>query len=912
MHKRILIVCFLVSGAAGLVYQISWIRILSLVFGNTVYAVSMVVAAFLAGLAIGSFLWGKRADSINNPLDAYIKLEALIAISAVLVTFGIYAIDDIIVAAMNIDTVASGGWLFLRFILIFVILVIPTALMGGTTPLMAKVYVKSFDSLGLGVGSLYAANTYGAMAGAFFSGFLLVPLLGLKATIAVAVFLNLGVAVVLKAVNPKITAEEVTVKTKKSTPRKKKKKAVFDEERKSERKQASLGVAFLLILLSGFCVLAYEIIWTRAFVVSFKSTVYLFGNLLTVFLLGMALGSHFFSKWLDKAGDPLRLFGLAQVGIGVFGILSAVFFIYADGIALSLGSMFGQMSWAKDVIVMFVIMLGVFLAPTFLMGLGYPIICRAATRSLEFLGRDVGAVYAVGTAGGIGGSLVAGFMLLPLIGLQKSLFVISALSLGTGYIALLNASSRKGIGWVFPASAAFALMAFVTFTILGINIGLGTRTGEEIVFAKEGIMGTVRVTRKGENGPLTLMVNNYQLATSGDVAVRFGHIPLLLKPDAKEVLLISLGSGITAGSVSGHQVDSIESVEIVPTLLDVQPLFEKDNHKVIADRRFKLTFWDGRHYVRVAKKKYDLVISDLFQPDSAGVGNLYSLEHFQNVKEKLKEGGAMAQWLPLYQLSPENLKIIMKTFAQAFENVTVWYGDINSRLPTLMLFGSQSGIKIDPARLAEALEQDTVKEDMIEHLDPLSFLSFFVMGREGVIAFTEGSPINTDNSPVIEYSAPRNIWNRNEDAVTNFEMLISVREKPSAVVMGAESDADFKNALDRYFNARTFILRAKVDHARRNYVKELKAYQEAARYAPGDPYLGFALFDLGYLYYVRRDFRMASEILGWSKKLNPNLLESYFYLAKSFEQMGRKEEAHSAMRELALLRPDIAEKLLAR
>ncbi|MFQ5430974.1 MAG: fused MFS/spermidine synthase [Nitrospinota bacterium] len=918
---RTYILCFFLSGAAGLIYQIAWIRILSLVFGNTLYAVSMVVAAFLSGLAIGSHFWGKRADVCKDPFKTYVNLEILIAVSSACVTFLIYILDDWFVSVMTVESIGSGSWQFIRYVLLFVLLLAPTSFMGGTLPMMSKFFIRSFETIGRGVGTLYAANTYGGMAGCFLSGLAMVPFLGVKGTVEAAIFINLFVAALLSVTGSLGGVEDnanMSERPQKSFPKqkkRKKKKAVLNPQQGSDGRAAykiSFALALLLITISGFNALIYEVLWTRAFIVFFKSTVYLFSNLLTVFLFGIALGSHLATRILDKHGDPVKLFGIAQVGIGLFGILSIIFFMYSKELAISLGTMFGGMDWTNDILVMLILMLLAFLVPTVLIGLSFPLICRVVADSLGSIGRKVGVVYAAGTAGGIIGSLAAGFLMIPLLGLQKGLFIVSFFALINGYIALFNAASRKGTLWVLPASAGFAIVAFIGFEISGTDIGLGSKTVGKLVFAREGVMGTVKVVEKGSRSDLTLMVNNYQLATSGDVAVRFGHIPLVLKPDAEDVLLISLGSGITAGSIGAHPVKRIENVEIVPTLLDVQPLFARDNKNIVSDKRFHLTFWDGRHYVRVTKRKYDMVISDLYQPDSAGVGSLYTLEHFLNVKAKLKKGGAMAQWLPLYQLSPDNLKVIMRTFAHAFEHVIVWAGDINPEAPTLMLFGSSDPFYIQPEKFAKSLELETVKTDLIDHADPLSFLSFYIMDRDGVMRFTEGSPINTDDRPVIEYSAPRHLWHRRENALINFASLIGVRRNISALLPRAGADKELVDSLKRYFKGRTEILIGKVENFRRNYHSELKHYQEAAKYVPSDPYLSMAVFDLGYMYFKGRDYNKSAEILKWAKKINPDLLEAHFYLAKSYERMGKKEDAIQVLTELARLRPDIADQLIAR
>ena len=361
----------------------------------------------------------------------------------------------------------------------------------------------------------------------------------------------------------------------------------------------------MLAGLSGFCALSYEVLWARAFAVSFKSTVYLFSDLLTVFLLGLAMGSHLFSKRLDGAKDPMGLFGLAQVGTGLLGMVSVILLYKAPGLASAIRGSFGQMSLSRDALTLLAVMAFTFLAPAFLMGLAYPLICRVITRSLDVMGRSAGVAYAVGSLGGIVGSVIAGFFLAPLFGLQNSLFIISAVSIATGYLALTTAHSRRALGWIFPVSAVGALCIVAGVNISGVNIGLGVSGGNKILFADEGVYGTVKVTQRKKGGPLTLLVNDYQLATSQDVAVRFGHMPLFLKPDAKDVLVISLGSGITAGAVGRHDVERIDCVELVPTLLDVQYFFKRDNHSITKDKRFHLTFWDGRHYVKAVKRKYD-------------------------------------------------------------------------------------------------------------------------------------------------------------------------------------------------------------------------------------------------------------------------------------------------------------------
>lgn len=912
--NRLFLACFFVSGAAGLIYQVCWVRILSLVFGNTVYAVSMVVAGFLSGLAIGSRYWGKKTDDSKYPLKMYVLMEAGIAISALAVTLLITVLDNAIVSVMTPESVVGGGWLIIRFVLVFIILLPPTMLMGGTLPVMGKMITGSLEGVGLSISSIYAFNTYGAMVGSFLSGFILIPQLGLWGAITIAICLNVVVAAVVWFTKDemKVAAPDVEVRAKSAPKPKKMKEQTRREDPAGAVHPVSRGRALALFFLAGFCSMAFEVLWTRAFSVSFKSTVYLFSNLLTVFLLGMAFGSWFFGKYLDKLKDPMWLFGLAEVGIGLLGLASIGVLAKSVDMAMSFRTMFGEMTLTTDAIVMFIVMTLTFALPTILMGLAYPLICRVTTKDISVLGENMGGVYAVGTVGGIVGALVSGFALIPFIGLQKSIIAVSAVAMIAGYIAILASSKRKAVTWVVPASVFMILITVALTGIFNVDMGVGLKIGDKLLFTQEDAIGTVKVAQEKNNGSLMLLVNSYQLATSGDVAVRFGHMPLMLKPDTEDVLVISLGSGITSGAVGGHPgVKNIDCVEIVPSLVDVQRFFEKDNHNITKDKRFHLTIWDGGHYVRMTKKKYDLVIADLFQPDSAGEGSLFTLEHFRHVKAALKPGGAMAQWLPLYQLSPDNLKVILRTFATAFDHVTVWYGDVNSEQPTLLLMGSSEPLSLRPDKLAATLEIPSVKKDMLESSDPLSFLSFYVMDRAGVMDFTQGAELNTDNRPVIEFTAPRYIWKRRENAVINFKSLIEVRKKVTPLIAGAESDADLKGAIDRYFEARTSLLLGRVDHAASNYPSEYENYRKAGNIIPREPNLSFAVFDLGYLYYHRKDYQQAASLFQWSTQANNQLPEAYFYLAKSLQHLGMKQEAMKAMQELARLHPEIAESLVA-
>lgn len=900
-----LLACFALSGAAGLVYQVVWMRQLSLVFGNTAHAVSTVVAAFLFGLALGSYAWGRRATRLERPLLTYIGLEAGIAGCAVAVTLGLPALDALLLPSSAADPLASMGGPALRFALVFAIVALPTALMGGTLPVIGRVWVNSLEDLGRGIGALYAANTVGAMAGAFGCGFVLIPGLGLRGSVAVAVVANLVIAALLwphRGIVIKLSARARDGAER--APRTGPKRASLpssgatgggeDPGYAPPRALLSPRRALALAALTGFCALAYEMLWARAFAVGTKSTVYVFSNLLTVYLGGTALGSHLLGRRLDRIVDPARLLGLSQVLIGALAVGTIGVVAWAGVLHHGLNAG-GGMTWRTDVLLTFALMIGAFGLPAVLLGLPFPLLCRATTRDVQHASRDMGSLYAAGTVGGIAGSLVAGFVLLPTVGLQTALIGVALGSVACGQLAL--GGIRRGPTRWWPAGAGvFVVLAGLGFSGLGLDIGYGPRAEGETLFAREDAVGTVRVVREATGEGLGLFVNSYQLAHSGDISVRFGHLPLVLRPEAKDVLLISLGSGITAGSLAQHPVERIDCVEIVPALRDVQPYFAEHNRDVLSDPRLQLTIGDGRHFVRAAGRPYDLIVADLFQPDSAGVGSLYTLEHFAAARERLQPGGAMAQWLPLYQLAPEELAVVMRTFAEAFDHVTVWLGDIVSERPALLLLGSVAPQRVDPNALTLALARPGAKADLFEHGDPFSLLSAYVTDRAGLLDFVGEARLNTDDRPVIEYGAPHTVWARGENAVRNFEALAAIRQDVTPLVGGASADPRAVALLGQYRAARTLILRAKVLHARREYEQEWQSLEEAATLAPHDPVLAWAAVDMGYLLVSNGRCEDAIPRLEWANQVSPTIRQSYQLLERCYTQAGDVEAAREARR----------------
>ena len=825
----------------------------------------------------------------------YAILELCIGISALLVPSFLSILDNFYISVLGNAVPSSLSSNIIRFFISFLILFIPTTLMGGTLPVLSKYFIHKMEELGWNVGIIYAVNTLGAVIGCFMTGYMFIATIGVKNTTLLAVSINIAVGIVAMAAagfslrkshQSPVTSYQQEARSKKQEARSK----------KQEARLPTLNSRLLLLFfgLSGFTSLSYEVLWTRAFSLTFYSTVYLFSNILTVFLLGIAIGSLVFTKLLKwrEDMDMVRVFGIIEFLIGMCALLSIIFFQWLPFGINNISSLFDEMTWQKNILIIFVINLIVMAVPTLLMGITFPLIGRLYTDNLNLLGRKIGDVYSINTIGSIIGSFMSGFILIPFLGVQKSILFVSFINLIMGVIIIYRSPAGiNGLKWSGLISAIMLFIVFGKIATAGVNMGVGHSLNGNIIFSKEDVSGTVKVVEDESGRFRTLMVNNYSLATSGDVAVRFGHIPLLLHNNPDDVLVISLGSGITLGAVGQHPVKNIECVEIVPGVVDAAGFFERENHDILKDPRLRLTIWDGRNYLLMTKNKYDLIISDLFQPDSAGTGNLYSKEHYQNCKDRLKNGGLMAQWLPLYQLSTEDLKVIMATFSRIFPHVTVWYGDINSAKPTLLLLGSESPLKVDMTQLQDKMRQEGIVSDIIEKDNPFAFMSFFIMDEKGVSKFTEGAELNTDDKPYIEFSAPKYIWKRSESAVQNFRELGRFRELPDSIITTPNSQ------LPTYFKGRGHIIEGRLYHSEGLLDKEIEEYRMAEMENPFDPYLGFAYFELGYEYYIKGMYKDAVSVLERGKAINRDLKEIQFYLAKSYYNLGMQREYEEILRQ---------------
>lgn len=726
------------------------------------------MTAFWTGLALGAFAAGRWIDRHPKPLRVYGLLEGAIGLYCVATPALMALATPVYVSLARGWPEASGLFLASRFALGFAVLLIPTTCMGATLPVMAKFYVRSFERVGRGVGLLYGLNTLGAVAGCFGAGFISFELIGVSRTLWAAAAINLLIALTAWGLSRSSVPAEA-----------------YPEEHSPEEPSlegASPGAWWLLAAFAaaGFASLVYEVAWTRVLVLVIGSTVYAYTTMLTTFILGIGLGSLLIAPLLDRRKDLILWFAALEAAIGLWALVSLPLFNALPEAFVKGYALVGD-SWLGVVGMKFAFSALVMLPATLCMGGTFPVVCRLYTGGMEGLGRSVGSVYAANTAGAIAGSFLTGFAAIPLLGTKAAITLAAGLNalLAVGLCLSSKRTSLKVRLGLVSAAGLAALSMFVWFTPswnrqlltsgafhLGRRVGGNvaeyrqTVSGRELLYFAEGPAATVTVLRAGPL--LSLQVNGKAVASNHRYDMTnqlyLAHLPVMLHPGPKEVFIVGLGAGITAGSVANHPVERIEIAEIAPEVPPAARLFSELNHRVLDDPRVRLSLADGRNHLLVSEARYDVITSDPIHPWRAGSNTLFTADYYRLARAHLKPGGLMCQWLPLYGLDSRSVKSVVKTFASVFPHVTLWSSE---SVAASMLIGTEEPLLVDPESLARRFERPSVRDDLgrVGVVSPWTLLGGFLFDEGSVETFSGATTLNTDDKPLLEFAAPRSFYN---------------------------------------------------------------------------------------------------------------------------------------------------------
>ena len=905
--KPIVWLIFIFSGASGLIYQVIWMRQLTLIFGSTVFATSTVLTAFMGGLALGSFYFGRKIDeSTQSPLRIYALLEAGIGAFCLVWPLILAALGALYVLIHRNVTSEFYTLSLIRFVLTFGVLLIPSTLMGGTLPVLTRFFVKRLEQLGTNIGILYALNTFGAVIGTVAAGFFLIEALGIRWTLGIGIAINFAVAAIAIVLARKaLTTEdassqpEIVVEDKTLSP--------ATQSTESRKPKAESHLALWAIGISGFCALAYEVLWTRIMVFFLGSTTYAFATMLAAFLFGIALGSMLLARWVDRIKQPVAIFGIIQLAIGLFALILMPAFEGLYGMSSALQSTFGASRFWTFFSCFLVMCL-----PTFLMGASFPLVTKIYTSNARQLGKSIGNVYAVNTVGSILGAFCAGFILIPLLGIRPSIVLTVALNSGIGCLLILKSRWQtetgkaflQGIGIGMPIlNAGLAVILLLTVNqplFLKSAIFKTQRPGDTLVDYNEEVDATV-TTLKDDEGVYRLYVDTNQAADASrwdSPSHRvIAHLPLLLHPRPKRALVVGFGMGLTSHSITQHGV-KVEAIELSRGVLSAaRKHFAHVNENVFENPQFNYKLNDGRNHILMTKTKYDMISTGIIHPlVSAGSSNIYTADFYRLCRRILTEDGIMCQWVPLHRLPEAHYKMIVRTFIEVFPETTLWY---KYTPDFVILIGTREPLRINYKNFIDRARIASIREGLAaDDLDGMSLLDSFMMGPETVRKYVGAGPIHTDNRPRLEFFHGADLVGT---TTQNVKGMAKYRERvlPYLTNYGATlaEQRATREKLDIYFRATEKLILGQIAYASRQYQNAATLMNEAVSLNSADETIRY---NFGVVAGLIREGdqeelqRMQQEIQRTMAQ-NPDDIEGHLHLGILYEKQG---ELAKAAREL--------------
>ena len=907
---------FFISGITALVYEIVWTRMLTLVFGHTVFSVSIVLAAFMAGLGLGSYLFGYAIDHLPETnssssggdvpaaLLIYGWVEILICVSGVLLSLlfanfsGIYAsLHSFIPESIPLQNL-------IKIVFAFGLMLIPTTFMGATLPIMSKYCVTDDSKIGTQVSLLYALNTLGAASGCLITGFFLMGTFGVLQTVLLAAGANLLIGVgalsiyveTVPGANWKFRLPSLRI------PR-----MSWNTDQEFWR-----GISFIC----GFTALAYEVLWTRLLVFSISSTVYSFSMMLTVFLLGIFLGSLLLIPLAGRIHNVRTFLLILQGGTGLYVIAS----IYGlESILSAPWNSYNLTQPASAFLRYFKDSAGLMLIPTLLLGMCFPLLIKTVSGGHQNVGKATGQIYSANTFGAIWGSLCAGFLFLPNLGSQVSLTLVATLNLLTMVLLFrtgnyLTLPVRKGLTVVFAAVILFVNMAIPNDLLNSFFMrdSAGKRNLKKLMYFEEGLSDTVAVF-KDDYGVLDptakrLITNGVSMSASNLIATRymklFAHVPILLVDHPDDVLVVCFGTGQTTGAAGLHpRVKTVDSLELSSSVINAGEMFADQNHNVLHNPKVNFVIQDGRNHLLTTHKRYDVITSEPPPPRTAFTVNLYTQEYYELQKKRLKPGGIAAQWIPLHSQGQKEVDMHFKTFQSVFPHTMGWISVANE----ILIIGSDQPIRIDFEKLKTRLEEPEIKKALadIEIPNIFSFLSNIWFLDEQVQALGKGHPLITDNHPAIEFYLDLG----NVIDVPGREKYVFNRAPFEQVSNYVENLSDIDRITFRtYYEAMDLYQRGVMYSNRGQLLKALNLIEDnnlvsyhlqadknqmarLIELVEENPSNMENLLNLGHSYFQIGEYEKSIGILKMVLEKNPKISYANLYMGYNLLEMGKKDEA---------------------
>jgi spermidine synthase len=907
---------YMCSGLASLIYELSWTRLLTLHLGHTTAAASTVVAAFMGGLAAGAAAAGRLARRLSpaQSLAAYILLESVVVLAAATLPSELAGMTPLLAWSYRNG---APGVLFpvIRLLSCLGALLIPATALGATFPIAVRWFVIDPLHIGRAGGMLYAINTAGALIGALAAGFLLIPVMGLSGTTFVGITVSglaiaCGFVLMRRPRGPVLLQASLRRPLVPSHDRHRRTKERHRRDRSEQEMADRPGTCWLVavvLALSGFAALTYEIAWTRIFGMIIGPTTYALSATLTAVIGGTACGACIGSWAAGRTKTPALWLGLAlssaALAVSWASVLAGGFLPRLVVQQLASGP------YGFDRLLLREVMLAIALVLPATLGLGaaFPLALELINSRAEALPLRLGVVYAVSTFGAMTGSLTAGFVSIPRYGLQWTLQMVSLLLVIDAMVVIARGHLSRGAraGAVLPVAAAIGsvilsppwdrdLLASGTYRYeRGVTNDLAldpVLKAGTLLYYRDGSASTISVKRMADI--LSLAIDGkVDASNSGDMLTQktLAHLPLLLHRNPREICIIGLGSGVTLGSALLHPITRADVVEISPEVVEASGYFAADNRNALEDPRTHLILGDGRSHLLLSSRRYDVIISEPSNPWMAGVAPLFTREFFTAARGRLAPGGIICQWAHTYNISDGDLRSIVATFRSVFPDATMWLlGESD-----LLLVASTGSLDSRLGLLERGWQTPRIAADLnlVGAVEPFAFWSLFVGGPLESRRYAAGAAVQTDDRMALEFSAPRALANLSAGAqnASTLRRLLDAEAGPPAIRLARTTAgaAQWRN--------RGAMMGRADDYA--------TAYANFVTALTLDPTDTGALNGIVQAAVATRQERQALDLLRSSTRTHPGTSEIWIAVSRLLAATGSLDEAIAAARTACEITP---------
>jgi spermidine synthase len=787
-YLPILLMLFVGSGCAALIYEIVWFQLLQLAIGSSAVSLGALLGTFMGGMCLGSILLPKKISTKHHPLRVYAYLELGIGVLGLLVLWAIPVLDRVYAAIAGLGL--QG--VFLRAVVAAVCLLPPTLLMGASLPAISR-WIETTPRGISWLGFFYGGNIAGAVLGCLLAGFYLLRVYDMAFTTYVAVFINAavgGIALLL--------ANQASYKPVETAP-----------PACAGLRSADFKAVYVVIGLSGMCALGAEVVWTRLLATMMGATVYTFSVILAVFLVGLGIGSSVGSLIARSSIRPRVALGLCQF-LAAAGVGWTAFML-ADSIPYwPVNPLLSTSPWFNFQIDLVRCFWAV-LPATLMWGASFPLAMAAVAAPGEDPGRLAGETYAANTLGAILGALAFSIAIIPLAGTRNAERLLMTFSALAAVLALAYLG-KAFAGYALAGCVVVALLIRTVDEVPWLSLAYGRRSitttdAGEPLYVGEGMNSSVVISQL-PSGQRYFHVSGKVEASTEPFDMRLqrmlGHISALVVKDPRSVLIVGFGAGVTAGSFTTYpeimRIVICEIEKLIPPA--ATQYFGNENYHVLQDPRTDIHYDDARHFVLTTSEKFDVITSDPIHPWVKGAATLYSKEYFEECKRHLNPGGVITQWVPLYESDPETVKSEIATFFDVFPNGTIWANDNNGQGYDVVLLGQAEPTKIDIDALQARLDQPnyaTVRQSLaaVGFSNAMSLLDTYLGRASDLRPWLAGAQINRDIDLRLQYLAGMGVNNTSASSIAS--EIARVRQFPRDIFTGSpETIGELEASLVRF------------------------------------------------------------------------------------------------------------------